>query len=40
VDLDSLQYVKGNGIDEVPPARDLAGTQYELDEKEKAAKGA
>lgn len=40
VDLDTLQYRKGNGKELVEPAHDLSGIQYELDEKEKAAAAA
>ncbi|KAK1772467.1 Mss4-like protein [Phialemonium atrogriseum] len=36
IDLDSLRYEKGQGLENVKPSGDLSGIQYELDEKEKA----
>jgi len=36
IDIRTLRYEKGNGLQNVKPAGDLSGIQYELDEKEKA----
>ncbi|PSR90536.1 Mss4-like protein [Coniella lustricola] len=33
IDLDALEYRTLNGVDEVQPAEDLSGKQYELDER-------
>lgn len=38
IDLDTLKYEKGRGLENVKPAGDLSGIQYDLDEKEKAEK--
>ncbi|KAB5586012.1 Mss4-like protein [Coniochaeta sp. 2T2.1] len=35
IDLNTLRYEKGNGLQSVKPAGDLSGTQYELDERER-----
>jgi hypothetical protein len=40
IDLNTLQYQKGNGLQKVKPAGDLSGIQYELDEKEKVGEAA
>ena len=35
IDLKTLNYRQGNGMEKSLPARDLAGTQWALDEAEK-----
>jgi hypothetical protein len=38
IDLDTLKYEKGRGLEYATPAGDLSGSQWELDEKERIEK--